>query len=491
MIKHIYYKNRQSYENQRGCFRTNFNQIRYDKNSKFSRVSTKHFNSLIEEMKFYSDKEYICAGLNSHEREVVIIDCDSDDFGAKTFSLLKRYNIIPHFIKTKSNGHSQFFFFIEKYYISKGWFDGPETNRKYHEDYYKDNHLKWKRLIKMMNVLFNGDIGFTGYNCQNPFCNRADVIIAKPLNELYTVDFLTSRINHILNTDGATEYVNNAITEYYQNRKKKSLQKSKDKIMIHFTDEERAALDEIESCEELKQKLSEIYEQRKLSGKSISAEEMINEIINLQDNSINKRIFVLTSQVCKSFWQKRCLHDPEYFDEIVYTCIKNWKYQDNAEGYTFQELLARIKYDIYEIKQKDLHNTMLWDKVGYTKIQREKSLKIRRNKMNSKRKRIYKLLNKKSFLYSNMSFNAISNSLVTEYQKIYGQTISLNTVKKYLMIKFKNNVLYLKKYLNKQENQEFKNKSYIHNNNLVNDTDYDIVKCLFIPDKIKLRHKYG
>ena len=44
----------------------------------------------------YEHMEYICAGLNSFEREVVVIDCDDEHRGRKTLKLLKIANLEPH-----------------------------------------------------------------------------------------------------------------------------------------------------------------------------------------------------------------------------------------------------------------------------------------------------------------------------------------------------------------------------------------------------------
>ena len=51
------------------------------------------------------------------------------------------------------------------------------------------------------------------------------------------------------------------------------------------------------------------------------------------------------------------LHNKDYFNEIVDTCLSNWNYQDNALGYTFYELKQRITNDVCQIQYKDLHNT--------------------------------------------------------------------------------------------------------------------------------------
>jgi hypothetical protein len=225
--------------------------------------------------------------------------------------------------------------------------------------------------------------------------------------------------------------------------------------------------------------------QNKSLNNQDEVQNIINEIIKTSDNSINKRIFVLCSKICKSFWSRGLLHNPDYDDEIIHTCISNWCYEDDADGYTNYELVTRIKNDVYYIKQKDLHNSMLWNKVGYTLMQREKSLKSRQIKMNIKRTKIYKLLNKNSKYYSQLSFNKIAELLTLEYNNSSDDTISLNTVKNYLMMKFKNNILYFKKYIQKQYNKILNSYSYIHNNKLVNVQKKDVVKYLFCDNHIK------
>ena len=41
-----------------------------------------------------------------------------------------------------------------------------------------------------MNYLFSGDLGYTGYNCQNPLYVNADVTSYRNISNLYTFDEL-------------------------------------------------------------------------------------------------------------------------------------------------------------------------------------------------------------------------------------------------------------------------------------------------------------
>ena len=489
IINHVYYKNRQSYENRQGAFRIYFNLVKKSKESKPTHKSTKEFKYLIDEMKYYKDMEYICAGLNSFERELVIIANDDNDFGYETFQILKHYNLIPHAMKVKPNGHSQFFFFIEKFYIGKGWFD-KTNNTKYKEEYYEENYYKWKKLTHLINIICNGDIGYTGYNCQNPFYENGDTTFIKPLDELYTVDFLLNKMEEIAKDPNMANYISETHNNFYKNRSSKSVNRNKEKVItkIHFKDEELAILKQINSNKELKNKLNDIYQSR-LSNKE-STDNFEECIAEIHQEYINKRIFVLVSQVCKSFKMRNKLHDEDMYEEIINTCIHNWNYQDKADGYTDSQLINRITYDVNEIIRKDMNDCMEWDKVGYTKIQREQSLKTRRISMTDKRNKVYKLLNKNAKYYSKLSFHKIAYLLTEEYKNSYNENISLSTVKNYLFKKFKNNISLLKRYIQKLINKK-ENNSYSYNNKLIKVIDNyenDIVKCLFALDnRLKLR----
>lgn len=486
MKKDIYYKSRQSYENQKGFFRSNFTQVRKDKTSKYHKVDTRDFNSLIEFLKYYENEEYATAGKNSHEREVVIVDCDDEDFGAKTFELLKQAHLIPHAIKRKSNGHSQFFFFIEKFYISKGEF----ICGNYHETDFYENHQNWKYLTRMMNILFNGDVGYTGYNCQNPFFKDGDVLWVKPLDELYSIEFLIRRINHYLQNPQTLDYINKTIRDFYSDRKTNAKAVKTELRKIHFLDEEEAERLALKSKEELKNKLAEIYANRTFHSKE-EIEEAVNLIINISEDSINKRIFELCCQICKSFWKKNLLHNKDYFDEIVYTCVKNWHYQDNAVGYTYYELLQRIKNNVHEIKTKDMHNQMSWEKVGYTKIQRENSLIIRKKRMLIKRRKVMRIFkdNRKKYSKKNLSFNAIAKDVAEQYNLRFGSSISISSIRLYI-IKIYND--YLLKSYNKDKFNIYRFISHSHNNKLKSKNNgtiksYSIhaLKILYKVDRIK------
>ena len=343
------YKTEHSYLNRKGYLKMTHNQVRENKETtKFKKINTTVYDSIVDEMKNLHDYEYICAGLNSYEREVVIIDTDDDTYGKKTMELLSKDGLIPHFQKVKPNGHSQTFFFINKHRIGRGYF----MNHTFMETDYSESHDKWKRLTKMMNFLYNGDICYTGYNCQNPFYDNADVKEYKSDKERYSFDELydkcISRLSHVQDLDS-----------FLRTMRRKSLnKKSEDNI-------------------------SAIITNGQLSTKEVEKKIDI-EIKNLED-SINKRIFVVCCQIAKSFKMRNRLNKSN-LSEICRTAYKNFVHQDEAIGYTSKELWDRINSDINQIICKDMMNKMEWNKVGYTKEQRERSLKTRQDKKENRKK---------------------------------------------------------------------------------------------------------
>lgn len=376
IIKEKTYKSEQSYLNQQGFCRTNTNLVRINKESnKFIRVNTTKYSSLLQEMMDMHEYEYICAGRNSHIREVVVIDSDDTSFGKNTLNKLKAFGLMPHCQKIKNSGHSQTYFFIEPYQISAGTF----TNHTYYETDFFENHTMWKRLTKMMNVLYSGDVCYTGFHCQNPLYDKANVVSYINVNQLYTVEQL---YNHCI------QYFEDPINlDYYFSylRKQALLTKGNkqkvenaQKTIIHFLEDT----------------------QSKVLPQTV-VESVLDEAITAEEDSINKRIFIVSCQISKSFKYHHCL-DWSHFDEICATVYNNFTKQDYAAGYSCQELINRIRSDVHQIIIKDLQNNMNWEKVGYTNEQRARSLETRRFRM-IERQRVVQ-----SYLYSN---NKMTNSV--------------------------------------------------------------------------------
>ena len=114
---------------------------------------------------------------------------------------------------------------------------------------------------------------------------------------------------------------------------------------------------------------------------------------------------------------------------------------------------------------------MLWNKVGYTNIQREKSLKIRKIKATLKRNRIHTIVtsNQKIFTKRGMSLNRIIHAIVSEYKASYNESISYSTVRNYLIKYYKNKVFYIRAHKNISKSIKIKNYSaftHSHNNKL-------------------------
>ena len=105
---------------------------------------------------------------------------------------------------------------------------------------------------------------------------------------------------------------------------------------------------------------------------------------------------------------------------------------------------------------------MLWNKVGYTRFQREKSLETRRKLMTIKRTRITNILNNNIDNYKGLSLNTIIKFIMNEYKLTYNENISMSTIRLYLIKQYKNIILYIKTHRNKTIGTF----SYSHNNKL-------------------------
>ena len=402
-----YYKNEQSYLNQQGYFRLCYNQIRKDKSTtKFKKVKTSNYSSLLEEMYEYNNNEYICAGLNSFEREVVVVDNDDETFGKSTLASLKALGLEPHCQKIKSNGHSQTYFFIEKYKIGSAGF----LNGKYWENDNFVNHEKWKRLTKMMNYLFNGDLGYTGYNCQNPLYVNADVTSYRSINKLYTFDelynFCLDKMSDISNLD---EFLKKMRKVSISNKKHKT---DKDvEIVIIFKDKQT-----IHS-----HSTSSIITNDTLSN-DIDVEATIDNGIEEVEKSINEQIFVSCCCTCKSFYKSGKL-DWANFDYISKTAYNDYTDSYFAYGYSTEELINRIRNDVRQIIYNNHYNKINWNKVGYTKKQRELSLKIRKDKHTNKLQTVLSIITNDT-----LSIRKIAE----KYYEITGEKISKDTVSRIL-----------------------------------------------------------
>lgn len=359
-----YYKNEQSYLNQKGYFRLTHNQVRLNKETtKFTKIETSGiYTSLLQEMQDKNEYEYICAGLNSFEREVVVIDNDDETFGKSTLESLKALGLEPHCQKVKPNGHSQTYFFIEKYKIGSAGF----SNGKYYENDDFENHEKWKRLTKMMNYLFDGDLGYTGYNCQNPLYINANVTSYRNINKLYTFDELYNFcLDKMSNIDNLDLFLKKMRTISMSNKKHTKQNKDVD-IVIIFKDKKEVRI----------QSTFSIITNESLSN--IDTEATMDYSIKQVDKSIDNQIFISTCCTCKSFWQSGKL-DWNNFEYISKTAYNDYTDSYFAFDYTTEELINRIRNDVQQIIYNNTYGKMDWNKVGYTKKQRMLSLKIRKD----------------------------------------------------------------------------------------------------------------
>jgi AraC-like DNA-binding protein len=277
--------------------------------------------------------------------------------------------------ENQDNGHSQTYFFIEPYQISAGTF----TDHVYHETDFIENHNMWKRLIKMMNVLYAGDICYTGFHCQNPLYDGANVVSYKNVNQLYTVSQLYNHcIQYFEDPTNLDYYFSYLRKQALLTKSNKHKVENAQRTIIHFLEDTQ----------------SQVLPQTVV-------ESLLDESIDAYEDSINKRIFIVCCQISKSFKSHNSL-DWSHFDEICATSYSNFTKQDYAAGYTCQELINRIRSDIHQIIIKDSHHNMNWDKVGYTNEQRARSLETRRSQMIERQNVV------QSYLYSN---NKMTNSV--------------------------------------------------------------------------------
>ena len=397
------YKSEQSLINQQGYFRLCYNQIRKDKSTtKFTKIKTAGYNSLLQEMYEYNDNEYICAGLNSFQREVVVIDNDDESFGKTTMNSLNILGLVPHCQKVKSNGHSQTYFFIEKYHIGSAGF----INGKYWENDNFENHEKWKRLTKMMNYLFDGDLGYTGYNCQNPLYINANVISYRNITKKYTFDELYNFcLDKMSDIDNLDEFLRKMRKLTLSGKKIHKDENDKIKIIYKFKDKDN----QINTS-------TSIITNNSLS--EIDVEATIDNAIQEVDRTINEQIFISCCQTCKSFYLSSNLSFNNY-EYIAKTCYKDYTDSYFASGYSTEELINRIRANVRQIIYNNNVGKMQWNKVGYTKKQRELSLKIRKEKHT----------NKYNTILSIITNNSLSQRKIAEkYYEITNEKISQSTV---------------------------------------------------------------
>lgn len=411
------YKSRQSHQNQITFMRGHFNQVRLDKSTtKFKKVQTsgfkdpnKNFKSIIDECRAYKDYEYICSGLNSFQREILIIDCDDNDYGVKTLELMKKDGLIPHYQKVKlENGHSQTGIFIKPVHISRVKYDNGklvEVNNEY-------IHTMFKRTYQMLNLLYNGDICYTGFNCQNPLYINANVKSFKnykePLSLQYVYDFCLEKIS----VDDIDRFLKDARIKALKNKKNKTQQQEKAfKIIYKYIEDER------------------VNKSQASSTIITNVTEVIDAISSLSD-SYNKDIFIVSTRTCRNFYVKNRLteENKDIVKRTVYLELqKQYGVSDVAAhiGYSQNELLLRISNDVNQIYQKNYLGRMEWDKVGYTKEQRQRSQQSRSLKSLLRMERIKDIVKDNN---NNISLRQIAEI----YSERYNDKISYITVKRLL-----------------------------------------------------------
>lgn len=233
----------------------------------------------------YKDWNYICAGKNSLERQLVIIDVD-DVTPEEAIKKLNQLGLVPNYVHyNKLNEHSQIGFVLKeswsiKEYGNKEYLDYENTKKldvpvkthkdlskqlqsywlsansplnkqyKYFETYVWSDKLKqmevvhnfengcftyrhhraYKAMFQILNLLCYGDTGYTGFNCQNPYCVR-DNYETKWLSEYrYTFKEMMSVLEQNVTTEMIIEAVDKKL-KYVSDLEKKN--------KIHLTDKNK------------------------------------------------------------------------------------------------------------------------------------------------------------------------------------------------------------------------------------------------------------
>lgn len=335
---------------------------------------TEDYVNLIDFLRDIKDREYTCSGLNSFERELLIIDCDDQDYGEKTRQLLTKYGIQWDYQKIKSsNGHSQTGIFLsEKVYLYDCKWD-----YRYHclvENHHEAEHEKYKRVYNYLNFIGNGDLMYTGYNCQNPMfeSEKTHTVWNKDV-EHHTIDWWDQKLSSIVSSEEFLEAHKAAYAS-----KKKPIRKRV----------ERALAEIEETVVQMKDESDQDFAERKRAetAKALMLAEKIG------DKSIN---YAILQEVQRTL--KYCLdnhltfscetatrHVAYMYDESIrkYTYYLKIGDEEKAkavnmfEGYQKQEAVKRAQTDYWQLAQGRLKKTDL-SKIGYNIIQRDLSQTVR------------------------------------------------------------------------------------------------------------------
>lgn len=350
---------------------------------------SKDYEHLIDFFKDIKDREYTCAGLNSFEREVLIIDCDDTDYGESTRKLLEENGIQWDYQKIKNtNGHSQTGIFLsEKVYLYDcQWNYGAHC---YIENHHEQVHEMYKRVYNYLNFIANGDLMYTGYNCQNPmFESKNTHTVWNEGVEHHTLAWWDTKLSKIVSEEKFLEAHKAAYAS-----KKKPVRKRVDE-----------ALEEIErTVVKRDDETDEAFAQRK-------REETAKALILAEktgDKSIN---YAILQEVQRSL--KYCLdnHTPftyemairhalYMYDESIrkvgyYESIGDYekaKAIDMFAGYQREEVKSRARSDYWQLVEGRLKKTDL-SKIGYNIIQRDLAQTVAMTKKLIKHFRLAKLL---------------------------------------------------------------------------------------------------
>lgn len=428
------YKSKQSFINQDIHRKSNYIPVSNNKDEKKSFVNTKNYESLRECMQENSQWNYMAAGKNSLTRELFAIECD-EPWRTSIEEVVEKWEEIFGFQPTYcrehiTNGHYQIGLFLEKpievYKIKK------TENNLYLEEQ-ELYHKRWLTATRLAAYIFNTDIAYNGFNMQNPYCEKEGYKATfYPFSQTVEFEFVYKKL------------MSYAIKAYGENLKKLSANPN---LMTEYEIQDLIEHNALWTTDSSYYSKKNIMFEDSHNKKIESLNNKLNALKNTSknhtayDNSYDKKIFVTTTQVVNR-WRK-CLEkkNKKYTkadlikwcnsnDEIIVNeVMENINTQYGYTGYTHTELRNRIVYDVKCLLYKD---TTDWNKVGFTYIQNQLSLSVRKQTKSYKMKHIVLVLSTLSDNLYALSIRKLSIIVSDKLKLIYDINMKASSLQVFL-----------------------------------------------------------
>lgn len=148
--------------------------------SKANRIYARKFNNILDYFRHFKDYDHISCGINSLERECIIIDCDNvDENNNILFHSVEEVKEYIKYIEKEIFPVSFYRIKTDSYHFQVGWILEEPINLIIERGFYfreKSALQKCYNIItKEFNKSFNGDKCFSGFVIQNPYCEADNV----------------------------------------------------------------------------------------------------------------------------------------------------------------------------------------------------------------------------------------------------------------------------------------------------------------------------